>query len=67
MALPTKPAFVHALLKNLGHTVPTDAELDDAFKKAFAEVKKAHGVDPDDVKYLINLTPVERGWVNKTF
>jgi len=56
-----------AMLRNLGHTVPSDSDLSSALAQAFVEVKKAEGVDPDAVKYALTLVSVDKPWVEKTF
>lgn len=60
-------ALIATILKNLGHNVPSDMELDKALKKAFFDLKTSQGIDPDAIKYKISLTPVETDWVKKTF
>lgn len=60
-------ALIASVLKNLGHAVPTDSELDEVLRKAFYEVKTIDGVDPDVVKYKLSMTPVDPEWVKSTF
>jgi len=60
-------ALLARILANLGHPVPSEDELNDALKKAFYEVKKTDGVDPDQVKYKLSLVPIDRQWVKDTF
>lgn len=52
-------ALLAAVLKNLGHAVPSEEELDQALKSAFVELKQAEGIDPNSVKFKISLIPVE--------
>jgi hypothetical protein len=65
--MPAHKELLAAILKNLGHPVPSDAVLSTALEQAFKEVKKAEGVDADAVKYALTLIPVEKPWVDKTF
>ena len=60
-------ALFAALLKNLGHPAPSDADLDAALQKSMVEIKKGDGVDPDQVKYKLSLTPIDTSWVKNTF
>ncbi len=55
------------LLRNLGHPVPSDDQLNDALKKSFLHIKKQDGVDPVTVKYKLNLTSIDESWVKDTF
>jgi hypothetical protein len=59
--------MIAQVLRTLGHPVPSDDELSDALQKAFVEIKKQEGVDPDAVKYKLSLTEVDEDWVKKTF
>ena len=60
-------ALIAKVLRNLGHPVPSENELKSALSDAFLEMKKADGVDPDNVKYKLSLVPVTKDWVKETF
>lgn len=60
-------ALFAAVLRNLGHDVPTEAELDRALKASFAEIKADEGLNAEAVAYKLTLAPVDRKWVVETF
>jgi hypothetical protein len=56
--------LVAQVLRQLGHTVPPDSEIEAALKKAFIEVKKANGQNPDKIKLKMGV-PIDIEWIRE--
>jgi hypothetical protein len=38
-----------------------------ALQKAFLDIKRKEGLDPEKVKYKLSLVPITEHWVDETF
>ncbi|MGI8837504.1 MAG: hypothetical protein ACR2H4_12830 [Pyrinomonadaceae bacterium] len=56
-------AFVAHILKELGHDVPDEHELESLIQQAADELKKAAGLDPKKFEY--KLVPLEKKWTKE--
>lgn len=54
-------SLIGHILKDLGHDVPCDSELEDLIQVASDRVKAEQGLDPATVEF--KLVPVDKAWM----